>query len=280
MQETRKFHGGNKGTKYSELQGPSGLDDSRHAGMDRGALDITNDDKDDIVVIEMSPMHIVGGRSAASSPADSLSDMEVREESVDRAHQSGSTILKSFDTDDVCSNTSIETISFEMNCQDNDEKVERKIVLNAHSDEDNDSDDEDEHILSCFQFKSDASIGQVNGSSGDSRIMKKKRVPLFFRRNIVIATGSYGLLCMSYIVLDEALPLFLKLDRNRGGFNFGSNDIGYLLSSAGIFMLFFTGIILPKLASMKKSKLFLIGTLCSIPNVFAWPILAVVNNQV
>jgi hypothetical protein len=280
MQETRKFHRGNNGTKYSELQGSSGLDDSRHAGVDRSALDIANTDKDDKVVIEMSPMHIAGGSSVSSSPADSLSDMEVKEEFMDRTHQSCSTTFKNLDTmnNDAKSNTSIETISFETNIQDDDEEVERKVVLNAHSDEDNDSDDDDEHILSCFQFKSD--IGQVNDSSGDMRIIKKKRVPLFLRRNIVIATGSYGLLCMSYIVLDETLPLFLKLDKNRGGFNFGSNNIGYLLSSAGIFMLFFTGIILPKLSSMKKSKLFLIGTLCSIPNVFAWPILAVLNNQV
>jgi hypothetical protein len=96
----------------------------------------------------------------------------------------------------------------------------------------------------------------------------------------VIATGAYGLLCMSYILLDETIPLFLKLDKAFGGLSFGSSDIGFLLSLSGVFMVFFTSIALPLLASMKKSRLFLISTCFAIPAVFAWPSIAVLNRTV
>jgi hypothetical protein len=65
---------------------------------------------------------------------------------------------------------------------------------------------------------------------------------------------------MSYILLDETIPLFLKLDKDLGGISFNSSEIGFLLSSSGFFMIFFTSLILPELASMRKSKLFMIKT--------------------
>jgi cyanate permease len=85
---------------------------------------------------------------------------------------------------------------------------------------------------------------------------------------------------MSYILLDETIPLFLKLDKDLGGISFNSSEIGFLLSSSGFFMIFFTSLILPELASMRKSKLFMISILFAIPAVLAWPSIAVFNYRV
>jgi hypothetical protein len=50
------------------------------------------------------------------------------------------------------------------------------------------------------------------------------------QRTVVLATSNYGILAAAFILWDETLPLFLKLDIDDGGFSFDSNGIGLLLS--------------------------------------------------
>lgn len=100
------------------------------------------------------------------------------------------------------------------------------------------------------------------------------------QRIVVLATSNYGVLAMGYILLDETIPLFLKLDRSMGGFSFNSSQIGLLLSVSGAAMIGFTSYILPMLASKSKKWLFETGLIGAIPITFLWPLLAIFNSQV
>ena len=98
------------------------------------------------------------------------------------------------------------------------------------------------------------------------------------QRIVILATGSYGMLAMSYILLDETIPLFLKLSREEGGFEFTSSQIGLLLSLCGAAMLLFSSFVMPIIASKSKKWLYEVGIIGGIPCVFLWPCLAVVNK--
>jgi MFS family permease len=53
-------------------------------------------------------------------------------------------------------------------------------------------------------------------------------------RTVLAACASYGLIAVTQQMLDEALPLFMKLSRDDGGLGFEESDIGALLAVGGI----------------------------------------------
>ena len=93
-------------------------------------------------------------------------------------------------------------------------------------------------------------------------------------RSVVLVTCNYGLLAMAFILWEETIPLFLKLDSKDGGFGLTSSDIGLVLSSSGGVMLVFTYLVLPTLAKRNKKWLFRLGVSSSLPIAFAIPLLA------
>jgi hypothetical protein len=94
---------------------------------------------------------------------------------------------------------------------------------------------------------------------------------LYRRPNVVAATANYGMICFAYVILDETLPLFLKLDADKGGFAYNSHDIGVILSISGFLMLVFTVTILPLVANGDKPRLFIYGTWGTIPAAMLYP---------
>ena len=84
---------------------------------------------------------------------------------------------------------------------------------------------------------------------------------------------------MAYILLDETIPLFLKLEHAAGGFGYDSIQIGTLLSISGAVMLLFTFFALPRIARISKKKMFLIGVIGAIPAAAVWPLLAWATNK-
>jgi MFS family permease len=100
------------------------------------------------------------------------------------------------------------------------------------------------------------------------------------QRTVVLVTGQYGLLAMAYILWDETIPLFLKLDPDRGGFGLDSSRIGLLLSSSGAFMLGFTSLLLPAImVRYTKKSVFQSGILLALPMAFALPALAILSRS-
>lgn len=94
------------------------------------------------------------------------------------------------------------------------------------------------------------------------------------KKSVILVTCNYGLLAMAFIIWEETIPLFLKLENSKGGFGLDSSDIGFLLSSSGGVMLVFTYMALPTLARRSKKWLFCLGVYCAIPITFAIPVLA------
>lgn len=125
----------------------------------------------------------------------------------------------------------------------------------------------------------------LKGEDLESNIDKpKKHIPspynldnILLQRIVLLSTCSYGFLCMSYIILEETLPLFLKLSHDEGGFDFSSVKIGLLLSLSGGGMLFFSYFLLPKFASKSKKWMFKTGTFFCLPIIFLFPLMSSFN---
>ena len=113
----------------------------------------------------------------------------------------------------------------------------------------------------------------MDGSKGAEKSVLCERV-------VLLCTSNYGLLAMAYILINETIPLFLKLDTRLGGFSLDSSHIGTLLSLSGFTMLAFTYFLLPIFASQNPLWLFKIGTIFAIPFSFGWPIVAILNETV
>lgn len=124
----------------------------------------------------------------------------------------------------------------------------------------------------------------VGTDSGGKKLFVKKSsntgTSVLRHRSVILAVTNYGLLAMGYILLDETLPLFLKLDMPHGGFAFGSSEIGFMLATSGAGMLVFTTMALPLIARNSKLWMFNVGILGAIPLAFGWPLLAVFNYHV
>jgi hypothetical protein len=109
---------------------------------------------------------------------------------------------------------------------------------------------------------------------------RRHRKNVLRQRTVVMVTGNYGLLAMAYILLEETIPLFLKLDADKGGFSFSSAEIGFLLSVSGGVMLIFTTFVLPVVAVHSKRWMFNTGIYGAVPVTFSWPLLAMLNSNV
>ena len=108
--------------------------------------------------------------------------------------------------------------------------------------------------------------------------VRHKKIPVLKQKTVVMITGNYGLLAMAAILLDETIPLMLKLSVEEGGFEFTSSQIGILLSCSGAFMIGFTMTTLPSMTRLSKRLLNGIGTLGCIPVCLLWPIIATINH--
>lgn len=98
-------------------------------------------------------------------------------------------------------------------------------------------------------------------------------------RVVLQATGAYGLLAFSYIIIDETLPLFMKFDIAHGGLSFTSSEIGFVLSCSGAVMLCFNMLILPTLGRYSKLTLYKTTNLVAIPFTMAWPLAGLLNSR-
>jgi MFS family permease len=65
--------------------------------------------------------------------------------------------------------------------------------------------------------------------------------------NVLIACSTYGLLAVAQQMIDEALPLFMKLSLKEGGLGFNESDIGGHLAVGGIATLVMSLFLVPKL---------------------------------
>jgi hypothetical protein len=79
---------------------------------------------------------------------------------------------------------------------------------------------------------------------------------------------------------NETLPLFLMLDVKEGGFGFNSQQIGVLISSAGLLIIFFNLGILPRIIVHSKSKLFFYSIVLGVFTTVLWPLISILDSDV
>ena len=84
------------------------------------------------------------------------------------------------------------------------------------------------------------SSGTTNADTGESTFNIRSG-------NISIACQAYGLLALAQQMIDEALPLFMKLDIDEGGLGFSESDIGSRLAFGGIATLVISLFLVPRL---------------------------------
>jgi MFS family permease len=108
-----------------------------------------------------------------------------------------------------------------------------------------------------------------------------KALAVLRQKPVLLTTGTYGLLAMGFMLLDETLPLFLRLDASDGGLSFAASDIGSLLSLSGIAVLFFALFVLPRLCdNSSKAILYRVSILLAAPVILAWPAYALFRVRV
>ena len=141
--------------------------------------------------------------------------------------------------------------------------------------------DDDFGDLSTVESTNSSTDDWQSDTTRDLKTFQKKNVKTSLKnqnvlktRSVVLVTCNYGLLAMAFILWEETIPLFLKLNSSQGGFGLLSSDIGLLLSSSGGVMLVFTYLALPSLARRSKKWLFRLGIYSAIPITFAIPVLA------
>src|SRR5690606_21993885 len=115
-------------------------------------------------------------------------------------------------------------------------------------------------------------------SSVQNSSSRRVAAPPLLQKIVTLATGSYGMLAMGYIVYEETVPLFLKLSKEEGGFALSSSQIGILLSLSGAVMLLFCLLVLPKFANASKKNMFRVGFYTGLPSILAWPISSYINT--
>lgn len=135
--------------------------------------------------------------------------------------------------------------------------------------------DDDIDDISVIRSDSVDDLDATSTGRGDKKKQRKLgKKNALTKKSVILVTCNYGLLAMAFIIWEETIPLFLKLENSKGGFGLSSSDIGFLLSSSGGVMLLFTYIALPTLARRSKKWLFCLGVYCAIPITFAIPVLA------
>lgn len=139
-----------------------------------------------------------------------------------------------------------------------------------------DVDEEDELLeCTCCTCRSAGSlVGEIDGSGNSMKTISPLQ-----RRNVVLACCNYAVLCMAYILFDETLPLYLKLDVDEGGFSFQSTDIGSLLSLPGVFMIGFAYAVLPRIAKKSKKEIFRISVIVCALHIMLWPLVGTLHQQ-
>jgi len=126
----------------------------------------------------------------------------------------------------------------------------------------------------------ESNVLAVESGSTNSEPTESQTRKVLSERVVLMTTGAYGLLAFSYIILDETLPLFMKLEIERGGFSFHSTDIGFVLSMSGAVMLVFNVLVLPRLGTMSKLRLYKMTNICAVPWTLAWPLVGSFNRHV
>lgn len=165
------------------------------------------------------------------------------------------------------SSTSTEVCSSSAHGQDDDSDEEELCFLCMSGKRSHESNSEEIQLSTEY----DEEMGQVGGLSA------KPRTQALHKKLVWMVTCNYALLAMGQILLDETIPLLLKLDENEGGFSFSSSEIGLMFASGGAAMMVFTSLFLPYFAKQSKRWLFSFGMGMSVPMTIIWPCVAVLN---
>lgn len=108
---------------------------------------------------------------------------------------------------------------------------------------------------------------------------KKESFNVFKNKSVLLATSNYGLLCFSFILMDETIPFLLRSPVQEGGMDFSSSDIGFVLSISGLPMLVFVLFYLAKVVSGSKKQAFSRFVCGSIFIAALWPLLGAIYKN-
>jgi MFS family permease len=118
---------------------------------------------------------------------------------------------------------------------------------------------------------------QKSSESGIKGADRQRSV--LWESRVLFSTGTYGVLAMAFILLDETIPLLLKQDVVQGGMSFSSSEIGTLLALSGAALLLFSTLFLSSMCKGSKLRLYRNATLVSLPLVLGFPIVASLNQH-
>eukprot|EP01032_Pedospumella_encystans_P012340 gene12340-14283_t len=100
------------------------------------------------------------------------------------------------------------------------------------------------------------------------------------QRVVILATLNYAMTCASSILIEETLPLFMKLDTSKGGFGFDSTEIGALLSTGAAGMMVLTVVCMPLTNGVSNKFMSKMSLAVNLPLCMSFPFIAMLNNAI
>lgn len=100
------------------------------------------------------------------------------------------------------------------------------------------------------------------------------------QRVVILATLNYAMTCASSILIEETLPLFMKLETSKGGFGFDSTEIGALLSTGAAGMMVLTVVCMPLTNGVSNKFMSKMSLAVNLPLCMSFPFIALLNNDV
>eukprot|EP01135_Chromosphaera_perkinsii_P006547 Nk52_evm19s539 gene=Nk52_evmTU19s539 len=98
--------------------------------------------------------------------------------------------------------------------------------------------------------------------------------PMGFRRNMVVTALAYGWSAFTYMMIDEVIPLFFKMDVARGGLHYSPKYVGVQMSIYGLFRVMWMILVIPfSLPRMGLRFSYLFSYVLLVPCILSFPLL-------
>ena len=128
------------------------------------------------------------------------------------------------------------------------------------------------------EFHSDEERGGGH-SEGEEGGHRDQSFSVFQDQPVLLAASNYGLLCFSFMLMDETIPFLLRSPRQEGGMGMTSSEIGFVLSVSGLPMLLFVLFFLAGVIQGSKLRVFRIFSVGIIVVTALWPAMGVLYRK-
>jgi MFS family permease len=121
---------------------------------------------------------------------------------------------------------------------------------------------------------------QHQSSMSDSELRPETILTVLHRKQVVVCTGLYGLMALTFIIYDEMFSFFFEAEVSAQGLGYSSARTGSFLAVTGVCLILFQILVFPPLVErVGVIRLYRLTTLLCVPYFFFFPLLSNVSNS-